>query len=797
MACCAASPRRQQSRSPRSQGPPRAGLAQPPVPSGMANIAQWQAAQATMDEDIKAGASAWSVVKPEIEDLEAPEAPEAATAAADEDEDEDEDEECQECQILARQARLKNERRKKVGMSKREVLMVALEMAKNIDVRDRKHMLRKYSACFVGSEAVRWMVRTGHAANAKAGELLGHVMQDQGLITPYSGDSGFTNQQNTFYVFMGPCASVTGGSAGAGCRAYTAAEAAIAAATAAEVACATTPGCRLLRFLHENELEELYDRLFIVGKLDYNNVMLACVNDNTSKTFLPLGLTPAEIDKLRAAVSDSIDRRMSKLGKQQSYSSSVDDGSNYSRSSQQSNASGGSAEYSGHSKSDSLRESQRVGRARLLSSQDSRHASTDELRQVLQFDAGEGPPIRSWAIADPDEIVRDQFIAEGTSGKVYKGKWQGMQVAVKVFKPDALEPDIAINEIQLMRRMQHQSLLRLYGAHMSAPHFIIVSELCVGSLSSLLYGRHSQAAKNRLTPRWALVFIRGIATGMAFLHKHNVAHRDLKSANVLFDRAMMPKVCDFAFSKFQTSNKAVEFNSSVGTPQWMAPEVLRGDSYTLSADVWSFGVVVWEILTHRRPYENLTAYAVTYQVASEGLTPNTSAVEIDRHPAYWRDLMNDCWQAPSERPTFDLIGQNLEKLEVPATPGKAAAVAPSTHAVAPPAVAASPTVAAVEASTPAPSTTASAKDPSIGDIFARVEGLDLLSVDRGVPDGKETGLKPQMWEPITGLLSSASSDSDPSNGPQSRILDNSKPTHNAAAAGTEFQPLVVRVHEVE
>ena len=201
------------------------------------------------------------------------------------------------------------------------------------------------------------------------------------------------------------------------------------------------------------------------------------------------------------------------------------------------------------------------------------------MREQIEADANDGPAIRSWVIEDPDEVQRDNFIAEGTTGKVYKGVWQGMPVAVKVYKPgtltEATKKD-AMNEVQLMRRMQHQCLLRLYGACMTPPNLIIVSELCVGSLSSLLYGRLSTApgSAERLTPKWEHAFVRGIATGVSFLHKHNVAHRDLKSANVLFDRSLMPKLCDFAFSKHKLERKTAagqveeepEFSSAVGTP---------------------------------------------------------------------------------------------------------------------------------------------------------------------------------------------------------------------------------------
>ena len=105
----------------------------------------------------------------------------------------------------------------------------------------------------------------------------------------------------------------------------------------------------------------------------------------------------------------------------------------------------------------------------------------------------------------------------------------------------------------------------------------------------------------------------GVATGMAYLHKHQVAHRDLKSANVLYDRGLRIKLCDFAFSKFK-ERKSMRFESRVGTPAWMAPEVLNGEAYQYSADIYGLGVIVWECLAREEPWKDVNPFAIAFQV---------------------------------------------------------------------------------------------------------------------------------------------------------------------------------------
>jgi serine/threonine protein kinase len=245
----------------------------------------------------------------------------------------------------------------------------------------------------------------------------------------------------------------------------------------------------------------------------------------------------------------------------------------------------------------------------------------------------------SGMIHDAGEIELGAFIADGTTGGVYKGMWQGMVCAVKRFRyshDDSSLVQTFKNEVFLLRNLSHENLVTFYGACAKPPNLCILTELMTGSLSSLLYGKqslHADGRRRELSEKRQATIVKGVCTGMAFLHSHSVAHRDLKSANVLCERAVsivctavltekIPvsrlflsrdieggngaaddrnlniKICDFAFSKFKQRLSAL-MESQVGTPAWMAPEVLRGEEYGPAADVYSMGVIIWEV--RRRP----------------------------------------------------------------------------------------------------------------------------------------------------------------------------------------------------
>jgi hypothetical protein len=132
---------------------------------------------------------------------------------------------------------------------------------------------------------------------------------------------------------------------------------------------------------------------------------------------------------------------------------------------------------------------------------------------------------------------------------------------------------------------------------------------------------------------------------------HNVCHRDLKSANVLFDKQLRIKLCDFAFSKFKPADEdSANLRTQVGTAAWMAPEVLRGDDYSVKCDVYSFGVILWEMIERRQPFRELNHFQLLSFVGIEG---NTLAMPADAAPL-WRATAAACWAgSPRQRPSFE------------------------------------------------------------------------------------------------------------------------------------------------
>jgi len=160
---------------------------------------------------------------------------------------------------------------------------------------------------------------------------------------------------------------------------------------------------------------------------------------------------------------------------------------------------------------------------------------------------------------------------------------------------------------------------------------------------------------------WKLVknVASGAAQGMAYLHSGDppVLHRDLKSANLLLTESYTAKVCDFGLSRLKSQERSMTGNC--GTVQWMAPEVLANMKYNEKADIYSFGIICWELLSRECPYDGMSAIQCALAVLNRDKRP-----DIPKWcPPPFQALIRSCIKKdPNERPTFEQIILALEAM---------------------------------------------------------------------------------------------------------------------------------------
>ena len=272
-----------------------------------------------------------------------------------------------------------------------------------------------------------------------------------------------------------------------------------------------------------------------------------------------------------------------------------------------------------------------------------------QIRQSLD----EGAASNDWEI-DASRLTIVRKIASGSCGEVFKGVYNGQQVAVKVLREISTE-SIAefMKELSVMRKVRHRNIVQLIGAITSVPRPRIIVEFCErGSLLDYLHSHHPLPDGARL--RVAL----DVASGMDYLHRCNIVHRDLKAANLLLTARGECKVADFGVSRLVDPGR--EMTAETGTYRWMAPEVVAHALYDTRCDVFSFGIVLWEIAAGgAQPYAGMSPLQAAVGVMHRGLRP---PVPPGTQPAL-AAIMVACWQAgPEVRPDFSALVAQLEAL---------------------------------------------------------------------------------------------------------------------------------------
>uniref|UniRef100_A0A8D0C4D2 Tyrosine-protein kinase n=1 Tax=Salvator merianae TaxID=96440 RepID=A0A8D0C4D2_SALMN len=251
---------------------------------------------------------------------------------------------------------------------------------------------------------------------------------------------------------------------------------------------------------------------------------------------------------------------------------------------------------------------------------------------------------------DEWEVPRESLklvkkLGAGQFGEVWMGYYNGhTKVAVKSLKQGSMSPEAFLAEANLMKKLQHTRLVRLYAVVTQKPMYIITEYMEKGELPC------------RFSPA-ELAFDAGIAEGMAFLEKKNYIHRDLRAANILVSETLCCKIADFGLARLIEDDEYTAQEGAKFPIKWTAPEAINYGTFTIKSDVWSFGILLTEIITYGRiPYPGMNNPEVIQNLERGYRMPAP-----DNCPEELYKLMLQCWKdSPEQRPTFEYLKAVLE-----------------------------------------------------------------------------------------------------------------------------------------
>ncbi|XP_058817161.1 mitogen-activated protein kinase kinase kinase 7 [Topomyia yanbarensis] len=255
---------------------------------------------------------------------------------------------------------------------------------------------------------------------------------------------------------------------------------------------------------------------------------------------------------------------------------------------------------------------------------------------------------------DITEVERIHMVGQGSFGTVYKGSWKGNYVAIKYITHET-ERNTFITEVKQLSRVAHPNIIGLYGACTKRPDVCLVMEYADGSLHKTLH----VSPKPYYTAAHAMSWARQCAEGVAYLHDMTpkpMIHRDLKPPNLLLVKnGTVLKICDFG----SVADKSTRMTNLQGSAAWMAPEVFEGYTYTEKCDVYSWGIILWEVIAREQPFKYIeNSFAIMWRV-HQGNRPQL----IDGCPKPIEQLMTSCWnQDPANRPSMQEVVDTMNQL---------------------------------------------------------------------------------------------------------------------------------------
>nr|XP_055045472.1 tyrosine-protein kinase TXK isoform X1 [Misgurnus anguillicaudatus] len=275
------------------------------------------------------------------------------------------------------------------------------------------------------------------------------------------------------------------------------------------------------------------------------------------------------------------------------------------------------------------------------------------LGKCLPATAGFSPD--KWEI-NPSELTFMKELGSGQFGVVRLGKWRAQhKVAIKTIREGAMSEDDFIEEAKIMTRMCHPKLVQLYGVCVTRRPICIVTEFMENGCLIHFLRQHSRTLDNMTL----LFMCQDVCEGMEYLEENKFIHRDLAARNCLVNERSVVKVCDFGMTRHVLDNQYTSSTGSRFPVKWSPPEVLHFNKFSNKSDVWSFGVLMWEVFSEGKiPFENRSNVEVVEEVTQGGrlYRPHRAS-----GPIY--NIMYKCWhERPHGRPSFSDLLQDIRQI---------------------------------------------------------------------------------------------------------------------------------------
>ncbi|XP_049722390.1 tyrosine-protein kinase Blk isoform X3 [Elephas maximus indicus] len=267
-------------------------------------------------------------------------------------------------------------------------------------------------------------------------------------------------------------------------------------------------------------------------------------------------------------------------------------------------------------------------------------------------------PQKPW-VQDEWEIPRQSLklvrkLGSGQFGEVWMGYYKNnVKVAIKTLKEGTMSPEAFLGEANMMKTLQHERLVRLYAVVTKEPIYIVTEYMARGCLLDFLKTDEG----SRLSLPRLIDMSAQIAEGMAYIEQRNSIHRDLRAANILVSEALCCKIADFGLARIIDSEYIAQEGAKFPI-KWTAPEAIHFGVFTIKADVWSFGILLMEIVTYGCvPYPGMSNPEVIRSLEQGYRMPRPDSCP----PELYSGVISKCWRSRrEERPTFEFLQSVLQ-----------------------------------------------------------------------------------------------------------------------------------------